>query len=167
MVLTRRALLAATGASLTMAGCLGGGGGSGSSDGGGGDAAGDATVRVRAHEALGDILVDAGGMTLYRFDADTQGSGESACTDGCADTWPPLTVDDEPSAGDGISAPLTTFDRGDGTTQMAADGWPLYYFASDGSPGDAKGQGVNDVWWVVGPDGAKVTASEGDAGPGY
>jgi len=36
---------------------------------------------------------------------------------------------------------------------MSAGGWPLYYYASDGEPGDTTGQGGNDVWWVLGPDG--------------
>jgi predicted lipoprotein with Yx(FWY)xxD motif len=32
-------------------------------------------------------------------------------------------------------------------------GWPLYYFASDSAPGDTNGQGVGDVWYVIGADG--------------
>lgn len=162
MELTRRAVLAATGASLATAGCLGGGDASG-----GGDGSTDATVNVRSHADFGDILVDAAGMTLYRFDADTKGSGESACTGGCLDAWPPLTADGEPTAGAGVSASLTTFDRGDGTSQVAAAGWPLYSYSSDGSPGDAKGQGVNDAWWVVGPDGTKITEAKDGPNPGY
>lgn len=160
MAPTRRELLAATGASLAVTGCLGGP--SGSSDG-----SSTGTVQVRSHDEFGDILVDADGMTLYRFDADTQGSGESACTGDCLDAWPPLTADGEPTAGSGVSTALSTFDRGDGTTQVAAGGWPLYYFASDSSPGEVQGQGVNDVWWLVAPDGAKITAASEPGGPSY
>jgi predicted lipoprotein with Yx(FWY)xxD motif len=163
---TRRELLATTAGSLAIAGCLGGGS-TGGSDGGadGGDAA---TVQVSEHAEFGELLVDADGMTLYRFDADTQGSGESACTDSCLDAWPPLTVEGDPTAS-GVSAALSTFERADGTTQVAAAGWPLYYFASDSSPGETQGQGVNDVWWVVGPDGSKITAAkdDGPSGPSY
>ncbi|WP_435333697.1 COG4315 family predicted lipoprotein [Haloarchaeobius sp. TZWWS8] len=114
------------------------------------------TVDVREHPDLGEILVDGEGMTLYMFDNDTKGSGESTCTGGCLDAWPPLTVDGAATGGDGVSAPLSTFNRGDDTLQVAADGWPLYYFASDSGPGDVKGQGVNDVWWVLRPDGTPV-----------
>ena len=32
-------------------------------------------------------------------------------------------------------------------------GVALYLFANDGAPGDVNGQGVGDVWYVVGPDG--------------
>lgn len=164
MAPTRRAVLGAAGASVALAGCLGG-----MSDGGGGDQSGTATVEVRSHDEFGDILVDAEGMTLYMFDADTQGSGESACTGDCLNAWPPLTVDGEPTAGSGVSAELSTFDRGDGTIQVAAAGWPLYYFASDSSPGDTQGQGVNDVWWVIGADGSRITAAkdDGPSGPSY
>lgn len=121
-----------------------------------------ATVQVRSHPDYGDILVDAGGATLYLFESDTRGSGESTCTGGCADNWPPLTVDDTPSKGDGVSAPLSTLERADGTAQVTADGWPLYYFAPDEGPGDAKGQGVGDAWWVVDPSGSPVKPSTTD-----
>lgn len=162
MEITRRTLLAAAGSSIALAGCLGSGGGSDGGD-------DDSTVQLRSSSDYGNILVDAGGMTLYMFDADTQGSGESACTDSCLDAWPPLTVDDDPTSGSGVSAALSTFDRGDGNTQVAAAGWPLYYFASDGAPGDTQGQGVNDVWWVVGADGSRITAAkdDGPSGPSY
>lgn len=159
MPLTRRALLATTGTSLALAGCVGGGTE--------GDGSGDPTVQVREHATYGDILVDAEGMTLYRFDADTQGAGESACTGGCAEAWPPLTTSGEPAAGDGVTAPLSTFERADGSRQVAADGWPLYTYASDGAPGGVSGQSVNDVWWVVGPDGAKITTTPGASGRDY
>jgi len=113
-----------------------------------------AAVQVDTHPAHGDILVDGAGRTLYMFDSDTQGNLASTCTDGCAEAWPPLTTAGTPQAGEGLTADLTTFEREDGTAQVAANGWPLYYFADDDEPGDATGQGVNEAWWVLGPDGA-------------
>ena len=113
----------------------------------------DATVRVRSHPELGEILVGPDGRTLYMFDPDTRGSGASSCSGSCAEAWPPLTVDGEPTQGDGVTAELTTFERDGGETQVAAGGWPLYYYVDDAGPGDANGQGVNGVWWVLGPDG--------------
>lgn len=169
MAYTRRALLGMTAATFALAGCIGDDG-----DGGEttptpeetptptpGDTPGptptpvpDSTVRVSTHPDLGEILVDAEGMTLYQFDADTQGAGESVCYDDCENNWPPLVIDDgEPTAGNGVTAPLTTFERDDGSLQVAADGWPLYYWVGDGEPGDTNGQGVNDIWWVLRPDG--------------
>lgn len=117
------------------------------------------TVQVRSHSELGEILVDSAGMTLYMFDQDTKGEKASSCYDSCANAWPPLTVDGEPSKGSSVTASLTTFERKDGAMQVMAGGWPLYYFASDEQPGDAKGQGANDVWWVLRPDGAPVKPS--------
>ncbi|USZ73313.1 COG4315 family predicted lipoprotein [Natronosalvus halobius] len=130
-----------------------------------------ATVRVRSHPDLGDILVGPEGLTLYNFDQDTQDEMASTCYEGCAEAWPPLTVEGEPTTGDGVSATLTTFERDDGETQVATDGWPLYYFASDEEPGDVNGQGVNDVWWVLAPDGTPVRPdddgdSDGDTSNG-
>lgn len=111
------------------------------------------TVQVRSHSEYGDILVDSEGMTLYMFDSDTQGEAASTCYDGCAEAWPPLTVEDEPNAGDNVTAELMTFERDDGSMQVSANGWPLYFFQNDEEPGDVVGQGVNDVWWVLDPAG--------------
>lgn len=124
-----------------------------------------ATVGVRSHPEHGDVLVDADGLTLYMFDNDTKGSASSTCSGDCASNWPPLTVDGEATAGGDVTATLTTFERSDGSTQVAANGWPLYYFASDDAAGDANGQGVGDVWWVLRPDGTPV--KPGSSGPGY
>lgn len=179
---TRRDVLGAIGVTTALAGCLDGGGGDTSPTSTPTDTATPAddgmavTLSVSTHAELGDILVGSDGMTLYMFEQDTQGQDSSACTGSCADAWPPLTVDGEPTTGENVTAEVTTFEREDGGTQVAAGGWPLYHFASDQNPGDAKGHGSNDVWWVVSPDGtparetstetATATATEGDgAGP--
>ena len=103
---------------------------------------------------LGDIITDAEGATLYIFKPDEQ--GDPTCFDDCAANWPPLTT--EVSAGAGLDASLLgQADRGDGTMQVTYNGWPLYYFAADAAPGDINGQGVGDIWWVIGPDGEPIT----------
>jgi predicted lipoprotein with Yx(FWY)xxD motif len=112
---------------------------------------------------LGDVLVDAEGMTLYLFTNDTDGA--SVCEDDCAAAWPPLIVEGEPVAGEGIDVSLLgTTERRDGGTQVTYGGWPLYRWAQDERPGDTTGQGVQDVWFVVGPDGGAITAA-GDGEP--
>jgi predicted lipoprotein with Yx(FWY)xxD motif len=122
-------------------------------------AGGDADVAV-AETDLGEVLVDGEGNTLYMFDNDS--GGTSSCEGGCAEQWPPLETDGEPTAGEGAdSALLGTIERTDGTTQVTYDGLPLYTFAPDGGPGDTTGQGVGEVWWVVAPDGAPVRDAEG------
>lgn len=47
-----------------------------------------ATVAVRQHPSLGQMLTDPAGRTLYRFSRDTPGT--SSCYDQCAAAWPPL-----------------------------------------------------------------------------
>lgn len=139
-------------------------GSDGATDGGGADAA---TVAVDEHDEHGEILVDGDGMVLYMFDSDEQGAGASSCTDGCADNWPPLTVEGDAMAGDDVDAELTTFERTEGSTQVAANGWPLYYWQGDSEQGDATGQGVNDIWWVLDPSGAPIrSGSESSDGSG-
>jgi hypothetical protein len=64
---------------------------------------------------------------------------------------------------------ITTITRSDGTKQLAINGMPLYLFASDSQAGEADGQAVGGVWWVVGADGKKITTqpSGSDNGNGY
>ena len=103
--------------------------------------------------SLGQILVDANGMSLYMFDKDEP--DKSNCYEGCAVKWPPLLVNagEQPTAGEGVTAKLGVTERTDGTYQVTANGWPLYYWFKDVNPGDVLGQAVGDVWWVLAPDG--------------
>ena len=160
MTPTRRKLLGAlagTGA-VVLAGCVGGDSGD---DDGAGAPDGDASVQVVETEH-GETLAGPDGFTLYMFETDEQGAGGSACEGGCAESWPPLTLEEEPTAGAGVSAALSTFEREDGTTQVTANGWPLYYWSGDESEGDVNGQGFNDVWYVLDAAGAPVRGEDQD-----
>ncbi|MCS7221609.1 MAG: hypothetical protein N0A15_09980 [Anaerolineae bacterium] len=111
---------------------------------------------VASNEQLGSFLVDAKGMTLYIFLNDTPNT--SNCYDACARNWPPLLVEGAPVAGEGVDASLLgTTQRKDGTTQVTYNGWPLYYFVGDEKPGDTNGQGVREVWFVISPQGEKIS----------
>jgi len=44
-----------------------------------------------------------------------------------------------------------TITREDGKKQTTFRGYPLYYWAGDKAPGDTKGQGVGNVWYVIDP----------------
>jgi predicted lipoprotein with Yx(FWY)xxD motif len=77
----------------------------------------------------------------------------SNCTAGCAQAWPPFTLDagEQVKAGAGITGTFTTFARPDGSMQVAYKSAPLYYYASDAKAGDVTGQGVGGVWFVAAP----------------
>ena len=114
--------------------------------------AGDATVAI-AETALGAVLVDAEGKTLYLFTPDSMET--SACSDDCAGAWPPLMG--EAVAGDGVDqALLATAPRTDGDDQITYNGHRLYRYAGDAAPGDTTGQGVGGKWFAVTPAGEAV-----------
>lgn len=118
---------------------------------------GAATVNVADVGTFGQALVDGAGRSLYLFTNDTQNSGTSACTGDCLVRWPPLLTDGEPVAGTGVDAAmLGTITLPDGTTQVTYNGWPLYYFQDDTAAGDALGQGVGGVWFLVAPTGEMI-----------
>jgi predicted lipoprotein with Yx(FWY)xxD motif len=130
--------------------------------------AAEAMDGVHATESdLGTILVDPDGFTLYVFTADSE--GESACYDDCAQTWPPVPAD-TPIGSDVDASLFGSISRTDDIEQLTINGMPLYGYAPDENPGDTNGQGVNDVWFVVDPDGNMIEASaagEEDVGFDY
>jgi predicted lipoprotein with Yx(FWY)xxD motif len=117
------------------------------------------------------VLTNAAGFTLYWFAPDT--STTSKCTGSCATYWPP--VKGPATAGSGVTGTLGTITRPDGTTQATYDGHPLYTYAGDTAPGQAKGNGLNlsgGVWHEVTVSGAAApaaspSASSGGGGYGY
>ena len=118
-------------------------------------AAGGAVTVMVAESDFGPILVDAEGRTLYMFKPDT--AGDSTCYEDCEANWPPLTVTGDITVGEGLdAATFTTTERTDGSLQVKAGSWPLYYFANDAAPGDVNGQGQGDVWYVVSPTGEPI-----------
>jgi predicted lipoprotein with Yx(FWY)xxD motif len=116
--------------------------------------AAEGTVAV-ASTALGDVLVDGKGRTLYVFTKDK--GDQSVCSGKCAAAWPALTVAGAATPGTGVQASLlSTSKQANGSTQVTYGGKPLYYFAGDAAPGDTKGQGLNGVWFVVRGDGSLI-----------
>ena len=129
----------------------------------------DVLVEAKTHPDLGTILMDRSGRTQYLFTADEL--KQSNCTEGCALAWPPLLTVGEPTAGEGLSADhLGTITRDqssvlgaygtttleDGSLQVTYNGWPLYYFANDAGPGEANGQDIGNVWFVVSTYGGPI-----------
>jgi predicted lipoprotein with Yx(FWY)xxD motif len=105
---------------------------------------GDAAATVKAGEsALGKVLTDTKGMTLYTYNKDVAGSGQSAVSGGLLAAWPALTLaSGTPAGGTGVAGALALITRGDGTKQVTYMGLPLYYWQADKAPGDVTGQGI-------------------------
>ncbi|GHH87672.1 hypothetical protein GCM10018793_64480 [Streptomyces sulfonofaciens] len=161
--------LAAVAAFAVACGGSGGGGGSSASPASGhasapaagpssGGSASAATIGTRSGGA-GTYLTGGSGRTVYLWAADKD--GRSTCSGGCAAGWPPVTTTGTPKAGPGVAAGrLSTTTRADGSKQITYDGHPLYYFSGDRAAGDTNGQGNDGFgakWWLVGPDGSRIT----------
>jgi predicted lipoprotein with Yx(FWY)xxD motif len=97
--------------------------------------------------AIGYVLTDEKGMTLYTFDKDSMSMGKSACVDACAQNWPPLVA----SATDKAMGEYSVITRPDGSKQWAYRGKALYRWAKDMKPNDTTGEGFRDVWHVARP----------------
>jgi predicted lipoprotein with Yx(FWY)xxD motif len=107
------------------------------------------SVGISSNADIGNYLVDKDGFALYYFANDAPGNSMSGCYGDCANTWPPfyteiITVPSSLNASD-----LTTITREDGKLQNVYKGWPLYRYSGDIVPGDIRGHGINDVWFVA------------------
>jgi predicted lipoprotein with Yx(FWY)xxD motif len=99
------------------------------------------------------VVTNSKGFVLYWFAPDT--STTSKCAGSCATYWPPVTG--PVSAGFGMTGTLSTITRSGGVKQATYDGHPLYTYAGDSAPGEAKGNGVNasgGLWYEMTASGA-------------
>ena len=157
-------LVAVGGASLLLLAACGGGGGStyGASSSRPSQAAHTIGAIAVAKTPAGRVLVDPRGRTLYVFARDSR--RHSACTGSCATYWPPVPGSDAKRGGSpAVGASLGSITRADGTSQLTANGYPVYTYVGDHARGQANGQGTNlsgGRWWVLSPSGARVTRTD-------
>lgn len=115
------------------------------------------TVSLRK-TALGQILVNSKGRTLYLFAKDR--NGKSACNGSCARFWPALLSQRNPTAGSGVKPSLLgTTKRSNGRRQVTYNRHPLYTYVLDKRAGQTKGEGISAFgarWYVVSARGAAV-----------
>jgi predicted lipoprotein with Yx(FWY)xxD motif len=110
------------------------------------------------------VLTNSKGFTLYSFAPDT--STKSNCNGTCAQFWPPVQG---PATASGVNGTFGTIKRSDGSTQATFDGHPLYTFAADTAPGQAKGNGLNEqggVWHEITTSGSAAPVSTSSSGGG-
>src|SRR3954447_19263285 len=107
---------------------------------------------------LGTVVVDSKAQTVYMFDKDTAGAA-SACTGQCVSLWPALTTTSSSPSVTGVTGDVGTAPTADGKQQVTLDGHRLYLFSGDSGAQQVNGQGFMNLWWVVAPDGTKVTGT--------
>jgi predicted lipoprotein with Yx(FWY)xxD motif len=151
------ALGMALAAVLLIAACGGGGGTSSSA---GAPATGSDTISMKQLAGVGQVLVNRSGKAVYTSNQETKGM--IVCDGACTAFWKPVSAPGgKPTAAAG-SGKLGVIKRPDGTSQVTANGKPLYTFTED-SPGKATGDGFTDdfqghhfIWHVV-RSGGKTT----------
>ncbi|MEI5103043.1 SCO0930 family lipoprotein [Streptomyces sp. PmtG] len=142
------------------------GSGEGGEAGGAGKAKSAGQLAVWDSKKLGKVLTDSAGFTLYRFDKDTAQPPKSNCDGACEQAWPVVPAKGAVAAPGVDKSLLGEVTRTDGTKQLTVDGWPVYRYAKDAKPGDAKGQGVGGTWFAAAPDGKKAKPGGGGADTG-
>ncbi len=111
-----------------------------------------ASLKDETGAVVTHYLTDGSGMTLYTYKNDVANSGKSAVPANILPNWPPLTLaSGAPTAGAGVTGTLGTMTGPDGSTWVTYNGKPLYHFKGDAAPGDTKGEGLLNVWYVAGP----------------
>jgi predicted lipoprotein with Yx(FWY)xxD motif len=110
-----------------------------------------AVVKTMNVTGLGSILVNSQGQVLYTF---TTSSGAAAhCSASCLAAWPAVTLPTgvtTPTGSSGVGTLGTT--TSNGPTQVTVGGLPLFTFAGDPGPGEAKGNNIvsfGGTWKVV------------------
>jgi predicted lipoprotein with Yx(FWY)xxD motif len=116
-----------------------------------------ATLGTATNSTIGQqILVDSSGRTVYLFMPD--GSSKTTTVPAAIKAnWPPVKSTATPTVGAGLDQSKIAGDvQADGSDQVAYGGYLLYTFAGDKAAGDASGQGLGGVWYVLSAAGTKI-----------
>lgn len=117
-------------------------------------------ISTRTLPKLGTVLVNAKGLTLYMFVPDKQ--KKVTCVSTCAVVWPTVKLPTGAKAlakGAAKSKLLGSDKDPAGGNVVTYNGWPLYTYVSDTSPGTANGQALNlngGLWYVLAPSGKVI-----------
>jgi predicted lipoprotein with Yx(FWY)xxD motif len=98
-------------------------------------AARSAKLQLR-HTALGSILVNRGGHTVFAFTRDSRNHDRCAQVAGCTGIWPMVTTTGTPTLGPGVKGSLVGTIKVAGARQVTYAGHPLYTYIADAGPGD-------------------------------
>ncbi len=107
----------------------------------------------------GTVIFNQEGQVVYAFEKDA--ASTSNCSGACADFWPPVLTDGDPTAtGDLDPSKVGTLTRADGSSQVTYNGRPLYYM--DEPAGEIHCQNMKmhgGLWWVVDVNGDPVKSA--------
>ena len=97
------------------------------------------------------VLTNSKGMTLYYFTPDT--ATTTACTGGCAGSWPPFLSSGSSAPASATSLPGTLTVQTDANgNQVEYNHHLLYTYAADTAPGQTNGEGIGGKWFVATTD---------------
>ena len=112
------------------------------------------TASVSVGGTMKTVLVAPSGLTLYYHTPDTATSVWTNVT-----SWPPLlSAGGTPTSITTLIGKLAILTDANGP-QVTYNSHPLYTFAGDSAPGQANGDGLGGVWYVVTPALAASTAN--------
>jgi predicted lipoprotein with Yx(FWY)xxD motif len=120
-----------------------------------------ATLTIKA-TSIGQVLTNARGDTLYWYAKDTK-DGPSTCTGSCASAWPMVAGPAVAASGVKLAGELGTVTDAGGARQATYNGYPLYTYAGDKTPGQTTGNGEGGVWHDI--TGSALTAAAGMSSP--
>jgi predicted lipoprotein with Yx(FWY)xxD motif len=125
---------------------------------GGSAASGTAALSSATNAKIGQpVLVDANGMTVYLYQPDGSNT-TSQVPAGLRALWPPVSAGSA-TVGTGLDQSKSALEsQPDGTNQLDYNGHLLYTYSGDQNPGDANGQGLGGIWFVLSPSGDKISS---------
>ena len=107
------------------------------------------TVLTVRTTKIGSVLATSAGQTVYWFSKDVKGSGKSACSGSCLAAWPVVAGAPVAAAGVRLAGKLGTITRPGGVLQATYNGYPLYTYAMDLTPGQTLGNDAAGMWHVI------------------
>jgi predicted lipoprotein with Yx(FWY)xxD motif len=125
---------------------------------------------------IGKVLTDSKGDTLYWYAKDMQ-HGPSTCAGACLSAWPAVAGTPVAAMGVTFAGKLGSVKDANGTVQATYNGYPLYTYAEDMTPGETSGNGAGGVWHVItgqylvssmsSGSGSTGSSGSGSSGSGY
>jgi predicted lipoprotein with Yx(FWY)xxD motif len=109
---------------------------------------GSAVLTVKK-TAIGYVLANATGYTVYWDSQDPKGGSRPACAGRCLLEWFPVKGKAVAAKGVTLHAVLGCITRTTGLKQATYNGYPLYTFGSDSAPGMINGNRSAGVWHVI------------------